>query len=159
MADLVLYFAASVALASAIAAVTLSAPRALWLKVGAIATAGVLMVAIYLGLNGMMSRPKPMSLEWYRASAEDANVIAATMIEGEAIYLWLRVPQDSEPRSYRMPWSEEAARQLAEAQHAAESNGREVMMRKPFQSMQGAERPIFYPEPQPPLPAKQADGR
>lgn len=159
MADLTLYFVAAAGLGALLAAAVLTAPRVLPLKIGALAVLALLMPTVYLGLNAMLSRPKPVSIEWLAAPDEDAKVVAAYMDEDEAIYLWLKLAGEGEPRAYRMPWHEQRARELHEAQQAAEQAGTEVVMRKPFARDDRESPPMFHPEPQEAPPPKQTAQR
>lgn len=96
-----------------------------------------------------LSRPMPISMEWFLASAEEATVLGHSIKEGEGIYLWLQVPGAEEPRYYVMPWDREAAQQLAEAAREAETNGQKPMMRMPFEPSLEDRGTKFYPPPQP----------
>lgn len=104
--------------------------------------------ATFLAYNDLLSRPKPISLEW--ASTESATVISAVTIEDEAIWLWLQ--SDDGPRSYVMPWSETKARELHEAQRQARESGQDLIVDKPFGDSEGDIK--FYPKPIQPLPEK-----
>ena len=78
------------------------------------------------------------------------------MKEDVGIFLWLQLPDVAEPRSYKLPWSTEAAKQLHKAQQDAESKGTEVKMKKPFEKNIDNRDAIFYASPQPAPPAKEA---
>jgi hypothetical protein len=96
-----------------------------------------------------------MNLETAHKELEEVAVISSLMREDEGIYLWLQIPEVTEPRSYKLPWSEEAAKQLHKAQQSAEANGTEVQMKKPFTKTLDTEEPVFYAAPQAALPPKQ----
>jgi hypothetical protein len=113
----------------------------------------VLLAMVYAGSTELMGRSKPLRLEWRNAS--EAKVIAATMKENEAIYVWLDIEGQSEPRSYALPWSQEMAQQLQRAMSDAQQNGTEVKMASPFEGEGLDDRePKFYAMPQPPMPDK-----
>lgn len=151
--------AVTVLLAAGLAAVAIRSPRSLTLRSGAVVLAGLLMAAGYAGYAELLGRPKPAGFEWAERNVAEADVIAAQLREGEAIYLWLRLQGDAEPRAYALPWSMQVARQLHRAQSAAERRGTGVRMRGPFrQSREEGER-MFYVAPQPPLPPKMANAR
>ncbi len=87
------------------------------------------LVAITFGFTGLLgseflSRPKPVAMEWRTG---EANVIAHTFDEGRAIFLWLSWPDDTSPRAYVLPWSEETARQMEDALRGVEEQGGEVV--------------------------------
>ncbi len=156
MADFLLYFAAAAVLAGAVAALTFTLPRALWLKFAALGAAGILIVTVYYAMSDMLGRPKPVSLSWLHAGADEFQVVAAQLDEPHAVYLWLRTPDAAEPRAFSMPWSEQAARQLSKAQREADRHGSEVVMRMKRSNPEADDEPMFYTEPQPALPPKQA---
>lgn len=155
MTDLTLYFVATAGLAALMAAAVLSAPRSFPLKVGAVAVLAMLMPTVYMGLSTMLSRPKPVEIELLARPAKDAEVVASYMKEGEAIYVWLKLPGADEPRAYRLPWNEKQARELRQAERAADEAGTQVAMRRPFGNHPTDSIPVFHPMPQKPLPPKQ----
>jgi hypothetical protein len=113
----------------------------------------VLIAVVYGGSIELLGRPKPLRLEWRGAS--DAQVLSAMPVENEAIYVWLIMPGASEPRAYVLPWSLEAAQQLQEAMNQAEADGSAVHMAMPFEASLDDREPMFYPMPQPAMPAKE----
>ena len=113
----------------------------------------VLIGVVYIGASELLGRPKPLGLEW--RDVEKAQVLSGVAVENEAIYLWLTVPGSPEPRAYVLPWSQNAAQQLQDATGKAEADGTAVEMAMP--SDRGGldtGQPMFYAQPQPPLPAK-----
>jgi hypothetical protein len=156
--SLPMLFATAAMLAAFLGSIAVWAPRRLPVKVCALIVAGLFMPLAYAGLTDLMSRPKPVSMEWWLANAEEATVIAAVPEEGRRIFLWLALNGIDEPRAYVMPWSREAAQQLQDAQEQAAEEGGEVRMRMPFErSLEDTER-MFYAEPQPAPPAKPDEG-
>jgi hypothetical protein len=115
-----------------------------------------LIALVYGGGIEMLGRPKPMRLEWRPLSA-DAKVLGALPVENQAIYLWVEVPDASEPRSYVLPWSLEQAQQLQEARNQAEANGTGVRMSLSLEGGIDVREPKFYALPRPALPAKDYD--
>lgn len=155
-----LIFAATVLLAVLPALVAVRAPRALAPRLGAVLCAGLLMPAAYVAMVELMGRPKPVWLDWLGGPAHaggDAEVLAEQMREGEAIYLWLRLPGAAEPVAYRLPWDEQAARALHEARRQTEKSGVAVRMRREGRESTEESEPLFYPEPQRALPPKLAE--
>lgn len=152
--DSILYlYAIVVVLAASLAIITVWAPRKLWVRVTAVVFAGLLMPTAYASLNELLSRPKPMSLEWARKSVPEATVVGSRVREGEAIYLWLQIAGLDEPRAYMLPWSKNLAKQLHKAQREAGKRGGAVGMRMPFEATLDQSEQRFYARPQarPPL--------
>jgi hypothetical protein len=155
----VLYlFAAWLGLATVLASISIWSPRALWIKVGALAIAVLFLPATYLSVVDLLSRPKPITLEWKRVALAEARVIGADLREGEAIYLWLRTAGVEEPRSYVLPWDQKLAEQLHGAQREAQARGTAVHARGLFEPGQDREQPVFYALPQPARPPKEVPG-
>ena len=118
--ELVLYFFIPTAIAAAILAnIGIWSRRNGWLKVSAIAVTALFLPLAYGSISELLSRPKPVSMEWARRAKPEARLIGASLQEGEAIYIWLQTPESPEPRAYRLPWSKETANQLQQAQRAA----------------------------------------
>jgi hypothetical protein len=116
-----------------------------------------LIVVVYGASVELLGRPKPLRLE-LRQQADKAKVIAATMHEGEAIYVWLEFPGSDEPRAYALPWNGQMAQQLQNAMQESQANDTELNMSKPFESGLDDREPKFYATPQQPLPAKNYGG-
>ncbi len=156
MDQLIYLYAALVVLAAGLAGITIRSHRSMAMRASAVILAGFLMVTGYAALTELLGRPKPTTLEWARRAAPAATVLAADMREGEAIWLWLRLDGEIEPRAFVLPWSMAAARQLHEATGEAKKQGTAVRMRKPFGSEPDGGERQFYAAPQPPLPPKTA---
>ena len=135
--------------------------RSRWLAVG-----GFLLVATcYAGLLlDMQARPKAKTLEWRTGEAE---VTAALIKPDDAIYLWVIFLHANEPRSYWVPWSEEAQASLEAAMAQAEKDGERVMIDfgdpeeeddgdsgVGTQSLVDNKALLFYSAPQPAEPLK-----
>lgn len=156
MIELFHLFAASAALAAILAVISVWSHRKLWAKFAAVLATALFIPTIYLSYSDLLSRPKPASLEWWNRDASEATVVSAKLREGEAIYLWMEMPGDDEPRAYRLPWQQELAKQLYGAQREAEAMGTKVRMRSPFKDQTENQEAVFYALPQPPLPTKNA---
>jgi hypothetical protein len=111
-----------------------------------------LISVVYVGATELLGRPKPLTLEW-RDTAK-AQVVGAVPVENEAIYVWLTTPGSPEPRSYVLPWSQQAAQQLQDAMGKAEADGTGVEMKVQADASLDTREPMFYARPQPALPAK-----
>lgn len=125
--------------------------------------AGSIGMALYL-FNQLMSQPKPIEQE-YLSRAKEAVVLAVRPKDGEAIYLWLQLPDRPAPAYYVMPWSGQAAGDLEIAQREAAQQDGLVLMKDPFsrsrrQGIRGDEEDkVFYAAapPRPPLKSGELD--
>jgi hypothetical protein len=126
--------------------------RGRWTGVGLVAFIALLGV-VWFGGADVLARPKPTHLEWRQPG--QAEIIAAKLQEDVAIYLWLILPDEAEPRSYVLPWDQEQAEQLLKAMREGQERG--VMMHKPFRSNRSLEnRPTFHPSPQEAPPPRES---
>ncbi|MGF1609075.1 MAG: hypothetical protein ACFCUQ_06750 [Kiloniellales bacterium] len=155
MLDLLLLFGLVAALVAILTNIGIWSHHRLAVKVAALAIAALALPTGYFSLVTLLSRPKPIALEWTPPKADETTVIAAQMKEDVAIYLWVQRPDSEEPRSYVLPWDEQVARQLHEAQRAAEAEGGTVQVRlSPQQKdIEQADR-MFYAAPPPAPPPK-----
>lgn len=140
-----------------LAAITIWSHRRVLAKVAALLATALFIPAIYLGYSDLLSRPKPTSLEWWHREVSEVTVLGSSLREGEAIYLWVELPDTDEPRAYRLPWMHELAKQLHGAERDAEARGTKVLMRLPFTDRTEDLEPVFYAQPQPALPPKQVE--
>ena len=153
--SLVFYlFALSLGLATVLASICIWSPRVVWLKVSALVIALLFLPVTYVSVVELLSRPKPIALEWQRPDFSEAKVLAADMREGESIYLWLRMPGIEEPRFYVLPWDQELAKQLHGARRDANAQGTAVHVRNLFRTNRDPQQPMFYAMPQPAQPPK-----
>ena len=153
--DLLAFFAIAAFLAGSLALIGIWAPRKLWVKVTALVTTGLFLPVAYLSMSDLLSRPKPIDMEWTHIDLAEAAVLGARLEEDVAIYLWLAIEGLEEPRSYVLPWDQNMAEQLYDAQRAAEEQGTGVRVQMPFETSLDTQERKFYAEPQPPLPEKQ----
>lgn len=109
----------------------------------------------YVSYVELLSRPKPVTVEWFLDSVDEVVVLGATAVEGEAIYVWLQIPGVDEPRAYKLDWNRKTAEQMQAANRAAEKSGTAVKMRMPFERSLDDREPMFYALPQPALPPKE----
>ena len=156
MTDLIPLFAVNVGLAAVLANIAIWSPGHMWMKLTALATTAAFIPATYLSLSEMLSRPKPIEIQWAMQELKEASVIGSRLEEGEAIYVWLGIEGIDEPRAYTLPWDDEMARQLHGAERSAEQDGTQVRMRKPFETSLDDREPVFYAAPPPPPPLKAA---
>ena len=140
-------FVVLLGLASSLAAISIWSPRPFWIKVCAITVAALLLPMAYFSLIELLSRPKPIALEWAQRDLSEAVVIGADLREGKSIYLWLKVDGLEEPRSYVLPWDQKLAEQLHGARREAEAKGTGVRVNRPFMSKQEKGHLVFYAAP------------
>ncbi len=147
-------FIVVVALLCILATHSIWAPTRLRVKLSALITTVLFLPLAYAAMVQLLSKPKPVHLEWWQAQAEEATVLGSSLREGQGIYLWLQMVELPEPRSYVLPWSQELAQQLQDALREAEENGTAVQMRLPFEPSLDNREPKFYAMPQPAFPPK-----
>ncbi len=155
MSHILYPFAAAAVMVAALAAISIWSNHRLLLKFSAILIVALILPAAYLTILDLLSRPKPVSLEWSARDLSEATVIGAHFKEGDRIFLWLRVEGVDEPRYYALPWDEQVAKQLYGAQQEADAEGTEVRMNRPFAHRDMEAEMMFYALPQPAAPPKQ----
>jgi hypothetical protein len=154
MSQALYLFIVLLGLASSLAAISIWSPRAFWIKTCALTVTALLLPTAYFGLVELLSRPKPIALEWAQRDLSDAAVLGSAMREGKSIYLWLKVDGVDEPRSYELPWDQKLAEQLHGARREAEAKGTGVRVSQPFMSKQEKGHLVFYAAPRAALAPK-----
>jgi hypothetical protein len=148
-------FAATIAVAALLAAIAIWAPRAPWVRLVALGVTVLYIPLGYLQLVELLARPKPATFEWLRRNAEQAQVLGASLDEGRAIYLWLRIDKDVEPRYYVFPWHQQTAEKLEDLIDNAVRKGATIVMKRPFikkfMKNEGDLNANIVPPPRPPL--------
>ena len=153
------FFAIAAVLAGFLAILSVWSPRAVAVKVSAVSASVLFLPLAYAAMSELLSKPKPVALEWWQSAADEATVLGSTAKENSGIFLWLQLDDVEEPRSYVLPWSRELAQQLQDAMEEAEERESGVRMRLPFERSLDDREPRFYALPQPALPPKdQLDG-
>ncbi len=120
------------ALAAGLALIAIRAPRPTWVRVTALCLTAAMLPIAYAETTEVLSRPKPIHLEWFRKNAEKTTVLSASFDEGKAIYLWLRIEDDLMPRYYVMPWSTEFASRLEDGLEEAVLQRGNIILRELF---------------------------
>jgi hypothetical protein len=156
MSDLPVLFAAAAFLAALLASVAVWAPRRLASKLLAVAASFLFLPTAWAAMADLMSRPKPVALEWWLKHAADATVLGNLLEEERRIYLWLQLDGTAEPRAYALPWDRRLAEQLQKAEREAQEKQTALRMRLPFEPSLDDREPRFYALPQPALPPKPA---
>ncbi len=155
MTELSELFAATIALIGLLTLISLWTPRRLAVKGTALATGVLLLPLSYASLVDLLSRPKPIDLEWWQNHAQEATVLGSQLRENQGIYLWLQLAEVAEPRGYVLPWNRTTAEQLQAAEREAQQQGGgRVHMRLPFEPSLEDREPMFYAQPQPAPPPK-----
>jgi hypothetical protein len=154
MSGVLQLFIGAAALAATLCLISIWAPRRLAIKAAALSATVLFLPLAYASLVELLSKPKPVDLEWWLSDAADAEVLAARQVENQGIYLWLQLPDIAEPRAYVLPWDRASAEQLQQALREAEQQGSGVQMRSPFEPSLDDREPKFYALPQPALPPK-----
>ncbi len=159
MIELTQFFVLAMVLAAVLTSIALWAPRKLWIKLAALGVMAGFVPVAYASMSDLLSRPKPVGLAVLAAAGQEAKVLGAQLREGEAIYLWLQLPEVPEPRYYKLAWHEQTARELHQAMRDAEERNSGVVMQIPTDPSPDKRERIFHPEPQPKLPDKYGGGR
>lgn len=125
-------FIAALLVAALLATIAIWAPRRALLRGAAVVLLAAFVPLSYLVYTEVLSKPKPISHEWWRRHVESATLLGTSLDEGRAIYVWLRLEGVSEPRYYVLPWRQALAERLQQAtDDAIASNGR-IEIRDPF---------------------------
>lgn len=149
-----LFYSVMVVTASILAGITLWARVRRWMKVLCLGLTAIWFVTAYGALADLLSRPKPVDLEFANSKVAEAEVIAGRIIENEAIFVWLGLENEVQPRAYQLPWDLQLAEELRKALEEGKANGTQAFMRLPFEPTLDHEEPRFYALPQPRLPLK-----
>lgn len=135
--DVIIYlFAAAIGIAALLASIAIWAPRRTWIRVAAVAVMALFMPLAYAQLTGLLSKPKPMDFAWFERNVKRAEVLAISLHEGSAIYLWLRLDGALEPRYYMLPWRQRLAENLEDAVDGVAKSKGSIILQRPF-SRQG----------------------
>lgn len=149
-------FAAALAVIAIQAAIAIWTPRKTAIRAAAVVTTIAFMPLAYVTLAELLSRPKPISMEWFERNSERATVLGASLDEGKAIYLWLLLEGSRKPRFYVLPWQQQTAEQLEDTLESVIRNRGSVVLNKPFTKRSNTERGSLSIEIKPPptLPLK-----
>jgi len=131
--DILYYvFAAAVGVAAALAALAIWAPRPARVRVLAVVITALFIPIAYLQFIEMLSKPKPMSFEWFERETEKAVVLGVSLHEQRSIYVWLRPGGSFVPRYYVIPWNLRLAEKLEDAVDEAARENSTIVLKKPF---------------------------
>ncbi len=162
--DILFYvFAGAGLVALALASIAIWAPRPTRVRILAIVITVLFLPIVYAQFVEMLSKPKPVSFEWYEQNADKAELLSVSLDEGREIYLWLRLDSSLEPRAYVVPWNLRLAERLEDAVDDAVRRNSTVLLRKPFYRRSFEEwgdlnieilPPPLPPQKKPPLPPR-----
>ena len=142
-------------LAGLLVAIAIWSRRKIGPRIATVMILFALVLVGYFSLVNLLGRPQPFEYASPKNSREDATVIAASIDEGSAIYLWLRIPGINQPRYYRMDWNHEAATSLKRAIDQSLRNNTSIQLDLEYEpSLETRQMPQFYNLPQPSLPMK-----
>jgi len=138
-----------------LATIAIWSRRRLVVRIAAVLGLVALVTLNYGALVNLLGRPQPIESFAGAPIVSDAVVIAASVEEGAAIYLWLRHANESQPHYYRMDWSQEAAVALKKAMDRSLRENSTVMMNHNYESsLETGKEPLFYALPHERLPLK-----
>lgn len=132
MHALLFLFAATVGVTALLAIIAIWAPRKPIVRFLALAATIMIIPLGYIQLTEMLSRPKPIEFEWLRNDIEQAQLLGVSLDEGRAIYMWLRIDKEIEPRYYVMPWKQQVAEKLEDLIDNALRRNATIILKKPF---------------------------
>ena len=79
MSDLFTLFTILAGLAAVLVNIALWSPRNVKIKIGALATMALFLPVAYMSLSEMLSRSKPIGIEWSRQQLAEATVLSSRM--------------------------------------------------------------------------------
>jgi hypothetical protein len=155
MPDIPLFYLLFVLIGCAMAILTIWSRRNLLIRVSAVVLLVGLVSLNYSALTGLLGYPEPLDSLESGSSDGDSIVLAASIDEGVAIYLWLRHPDERAPHYYKMAWDKEAAQTLKLAMDQSYRENSSVMMQQGFEkSLEKNRKKLFYALPHERLPLK-----
>jgi len=139
-----------------------------WFRWGFVLLSVAVLLGSYPTVTSLLSRPKPVSEEWFYKNAKKALVVGMHVVDGQALYLYLVLPGLTEPRSYKFPWNDETRKLTKELMERMEGEEGQagVLLDYPFQPSLERERrkkgdekfpPMEVPKAQPQAPMQFGD--
>ena len=129
--------------------------RGIKMRLTAILALIAITVLNYGALISLLGRPQPFGSFAGSTLDRDVVVLAVSIAEGHGIYLWLRHPQEHQPRYYEMKWSHEKAAALKQAMNRSTRENTTLMMNHDYEtSLEIGKEPLFYTMPHERLPLK-----
>lgn len=115
----------------------------------------ILFVGYPLSYLDILSRPKSVTEEYFKHTTKEVEVLGYVIQPNVALFLLLGIDGISEPRYYRMPWSESTKKKAQQLVEGFGKEGRRYKLKRPFAySFLGntEDDSILYPIP--PVPPK-----
>lgn len=138
--DILIYvFIAATLATAALASLAIWAPRRTWVRMSALIVAACFIPISYVQFVELLSKPKPRSFEWFERNVDEAEILAVSLKEGKAIYMWLRLDGALEPRYYEFPWNLKLAERLEEDIDTAATRSHRLVLKNPFERRQDGE--------------------
>ena len=125
-------FLAAGTTAVGLAMLAIYAPRPTRVRVISSCVVVLFLPTVYFQFTELLSKPKPIAFEWYERERAKVEVLAVSLHEGEAIYLWLQFPDSGEPRAFVAPWNVKVAEKFEKVLEEAVKQDGKVEMRDPF---------------------------
>ena len=155
MESIPILYLAFVLLGCLLAIIAIWSRKKLQIRVAAVGVLIVLVLLNYTALIKLLGLPQPVNYADDNSFQGDSVVLAASIDEGVAIYLWLRHRNHFEPRYYRMEWDEDAAIALKKAMDQSLRENKSVMMKPNYESsLEQKKEPLFYALPHERMPLK-----
>ena len=125
MSQLFFFYLAAISAAVLLATVAIWAPRRTPPRAAAVILAVAVIPASYAALAELLGRPKPVDHEWWSDRTATAVLLATSVDEGRAIYLWVHLDGETRPRYYQLPWRRTLAERIQEVtDEAIQTRGR-----------------------------------
>lgn len=155
-ATLFFAFAVQSVLVGLLAWLALVGSRGLLLRTGAVLGAAAAVFAAALGGAAVLGHSKPIRLELQPQRLAEAEILAAHLVEGRAIHLWLLPAGSDAPRAFAFPWDRRRAERVLEGLRAARAGGGRAELALAPVDGDPAEPGEFvvHVAPPPPLPRK-----
>jgi hypothetical protein len=155
MPDIPLFYLLFVLLGCLLAILTVWSRKQLRIRIAAVLLLIGLVALNYNALTSLLGYPQPLDNLAMDSSEGDSVVLAASIDEGVAIYLWLRHPNERAPRYYKMEWDQQKAIELKRAMEQSTRDNSALMMKPDYEKSLEINKPkLFYALPHERLPLK-----
>lgn len=155
-ATLFFAFAVQSVLVGLLAWLALSGGRGVLVRTGAVLGAAAALFAAALGGVAVLGHSKPIRLELRPQRLAEAEILAAHLVEGRAIHLWLLPAGSDSPRAFLLPWDRDRAERVLEGLRAARAGGgrAELALSPAEGDTEGPGELVVHVAPPPALPPK-----
>lgn len=132
MNSMLLLFVVAIVIGAVLANIAVWSKSKLALRTLAVFLTTMFVPVVYLGLTEVLSQPKPIAHEWFKRNVDDARVLGLDIVEGRAIYLWLKVGNDHQPSFYKLPWQPMLAERLENIVDEGLKSDKPIRILNPF---------------------------